>query len=767
DFGDINNDGFEDFITLDMLPEDNYRQKEFYWPNRYDVYWGMVNNGLHHQLMRNMLQLNNGDGTFTEIGQMAGVSNTDWSWAPLIADFDNDGWQDIFITNGFKRNFTSNDFLRYKADLALKAREGKTTRSMQEILKDIPSNPAHNYFFKNNGDLTFTNISSDAGFPTVTLTNGAAWADLDSDGDLDLVLNNIDHPVSIYRNNSTGHQYLKVTLKGSGRNTFGFGARVTAYIQGKPVTRTMSPTRGFQSSVEPALFFGLGDRQSVDSLRVQWPSGLTWQDVNVMAGQTITLRESDATQAHARGSRKLQRTWIAPAAQGLPYNHTENVFNDFNEQNLLYRMYSREGPALAVADVNGDGKTDLFIGGAKGQAGIILVQAVASFRSRVQQAFDIDAPSEDVDALFFDMDGDGDQDLYVASGGSEFQPDDAALQDRLYRNNGSGAFTKVDLPEMRTSTGCVSAADWDNDGDIDLFVGGRIVPGEYPRAPRSYLLQNNGLGEFTIVTAEICPQLVQPGMVTDAGWTDLNADGLSDLVVVGEWMPIKVFINANGKLQDRTSTYVPFPSEGWWNSLHVVDLNNDGRPDLVVGNEGHNSQIKATEQQPVILYVDDFDNNGSIDPLLEYYIEGKPYPAATRDELTERLPSMKKKFPDYKSYAHATMDDVLTPAQQRSATKLRAVTLATLCLINEGNSFRAVTLPLEAQASPVYAIASSDINNDGNIDLVMGGNRMSTAPRFTNGRGNFGTVLTGDGSGILNGCPQLLQDLKCRAICAG
>lgn len=760
DFGDINNDGFEDFITLDMLPADNRRQKEFYWPNRYDVYWNMVNNGLHHQLMRNMLQLNNGDGSFTEIGQLAGVSNTDWSWAPLIADFDNDGWQDIFVTNGFKRNFTSNDFLRYQADLAMKAREGKATRPIQEILKDIPPNPAHNYLFKNKGDLTFADVSTDAGFESPSLTNGAAWADLDNDGDLDLVLNNIDQPAGIYRNNTNTRQYLKVKLQGNDRNTFGLGARVTVYVQSSASTRTMSPTRGFQSSAEPMLFFGLGASPSADSLRVQWPSGLTQTVTNVVAGQTLVLQERNGVREVNHPRPASQSTWIAQSA--LPYRYTENEFNDFNQQNLLYRMHSRQGPALAAADVNGDGATDFFVGGASGRAGVIFVQAGNTFRILPQQIFDSDAASEDVDAVFFDADGDGDQDLYVASGGSEFQADDAALQDRLYRNNGKGQFTKAILPEMKTSTGCVSVADWDGDGDIDIFAGGRIVPGAYPQAPRSYLLQNDGTGKFTIATADVCPDLSQPGMVTDAKWTDLNADGRQDLVVVGEWMPIKVFVNENGKLRDRSELYVPFPSEGWWNALHIADVNNDGRPDLIVGNEGFNSQVKVSAGQPATLYYADFDNNGSVDPLLEYYIGDKLYPGPTRDELTERLPSMKKKFPDYKSYADATMSDVLTAEQRQSAPTLKAVTFTTACLINEGDTFRSVPLPVEAQMLPVYAITTCDMNADGNVDLILGGNSTNTAPRFTNGLGNHGTVLVGDGAGHFSRVPATKSGFKVR-----
>lgn len=749
DMADVNNDGWSDIVSLDMLPEENKRQKEFHWPDRYDVYASMVKSGLHHQYMRNMLHLNNGDGTFSETGQLAGISNTDWSWAALFADFDNDGLQDLFVSNGFKRNFTSNDFLKFNADRALKTRSGQNQDEMKEILGKMPSNKVHSYLFKNTDGLSFTDVSRQWGFDREELANGAAYADLDNDGDLDLVTNRMDEEAGIYRNNAeklSPGNFLKVKLHGNDGNTGGIGAKITLYHKGKLMTRTLSPQRGFQSSVDPTLHFGLGTTAVIDSMIIEWPRGEVEKQYAVKTGQLLTVNQQDAK----AGEVKLHKPapLFAEKKNVIDVRHRENDFIDFKVQGLLPRMYSTEGPALAAADVNHDGLMDVYLGGAKGQAGALLVQnAKGGFMVKRQADLQADAGSEDTDALFFDMEGDGDQDLYVVSGGYEFETNDPLLQDHLYRNDGKGNFTKAKLPEMYSSGSCVRAADVDSDGDQDLFVGGRITPRRYPEAPQSYLLMNDGKGTFTNVMDQLAPSLSRAGMITDAAWVDLNKDSKPDLVVAGEWMPVTVYINENGKLVDRSAQYIRAKTSGWWSCLKVADVDNDGDPDLIAGNFGMNNQFKASPETPVTLYYADYDNNGSIDPIVNYFIGGKSYPLPTRDELADQVPSFKKKFTDYASYTEATINTILSEEQLKRSTVLTAHTFETVLLQNDGGSFTIKPLSREAQRSPVCAVHIIDVNKDGNPDLVTAGNLSATRSRFGKATGNFGSVFLGDGRG--------------------
>ncbi|HEY9007791.1 MAG TPA: VCBS repeat-containing protein [Ohtaekwangia sp.] len=747
DIADFDNDGWLDIVTLDMLPESNARQKEFYWPDRYDVYATMVKNGLHHQYMRNMLQHNNGNGTFTEMGQLAGISNTDWSWAVLAADFDNDGLQDLFVSNGFKRNFTSNDFLRYEADKTLKAKRGFSTNELAEALNKVPSTKSHNYLFRNTGNNLFQDVSFDWGFNREALTNGAAYADLDNDGDLDLVTNQLDEPAGIYRNNQEKlmhNHFLRVKLVGNDKNTAGIGAQVTIFQQGAIQKKYVWPTRGFQSSVEPMLLFGLGKNETIDSLYVEWPRGEVQHIKHLKADQTIMLWQKNATAKNAIHVNKP--VLFSRAEEVIKFKHTENDFIDFKVQSLLPRMYSTTGPALAAGDVNKDGLPDLYIGGAKNQAGVLFLQDKNNGYIQ-HKVFTEDAASEDVDAVFFDMDNDGDQDLYVVTGGYEFALNDKAMLDKLYRNDGKGNFNRVTLPEFYGSGSCVRPADIDSDGDLDLFVGGRITPGKYPQAPESYILVNDGHGKFSMATQDIAPALQSSGMITDACWSDLNKDNRPDLIVVGEWMPITIYINEQGKLADKSHDYIKGETAGWWNCIQAGDFDNDGDPDFAVGNFGMNNQFKPSLSRPMSLYYADFDSNGSIDPLMNYFIGDHSYPMPTRDELTDQLPSFKKRFPDYKSYTTATIETILKPEELAKSGKLTAYTLATCYLQNTGNELKLTPLPIETQVAPVFSFTVLDANEDGKPDLLALGNLSATRSRFGKAVGNFGVLLFGDGKG--------------------
>ncbi len=749
DIADVNNDGLPDIYSLDMLPDNNKRQKELMWADNYDVYNQMVKNGLHHQFMRNMLHLNNGGGYFSEVEQAAGISNTDWSWAALFADYDNDGLQDLFVSNGYKRDYTNSDFAKYRANQLLAKNAGQKNDSYTKMLTRMPSTKVHSYLFKNSNGTSFTDVSEQWGMGEPALTHGVAYADLDNDGDLDLVANRMDETAGIFRNNANTlihNNYLKIRLHGKGKNTFGIGAKVTLYINDTLMMRELCPYRGFQSSVEPLLFFGTGKVELIDSLVVDWPDGGRQRLFKVPVNQTLAIKQ--ANQIVPQPSSGVQKTTLFRSDTVVQYHHHENPFIDFKYQTLLTRMYSSQGPAVAYGDVDGDGLKDYYFGGAKGQEGELhLQQPDGSFEKKTVGSFRNDVESEATDGVFVDVDNDRDLDLYVVTGGYEYADDDKFLEDKLYLNNGRGDFVKGTLPPMRSSGSCVRPSDFDNDGDIDLFVGGRITPGRYPHAPESYLLSNDGKGGFTIVTSFHCPQLTRVGMVTDAAWTDLNNDGQPDLIVCGEWMPVMIFINENGKLTDKSGEYFHDRTSGFWNVILVNDFDHDGDPDFIIGNQGLNTQLKPTPAMPATLYYDDFDGNGSVDPLLCYYIKDKSYPFATRDELTEQLPAMKKKFPKYADYATAELSDILPPEAIAKSSKLEAHHLETTYFRNDGNKIILRKLPPQLQFAPVFALALMDVNGDGLDDLVTGGNLERTRARTGLMKGNNGFIFRGDGKG--------------------
>ena len=759
DVADINNDARPDLFTLDMLPEGNRRQKLLFAPDNYEKFDLTLRTGFHYQYMRNMLQLNNGDGTFSEIGQLAGISNTDWSWAPLFADYDNDGWKDLFVTNGYTRDYTNLDFLKYMSDFTQNSQSGLQRQNILELVYKMPSSSVVSYAFKNNGNLTFSNVSQAWGLTLPSNSNGAAYADLDQDGDLDLVVNNVNAAAFIYRNDAdqrTKNQYLRVKLTGSGKNTAGLGAKLTLYQKGTVQYLEQMPTRGFQSSVSLVLHFGLGKAKKIDSLQVVWPTGKQQMINNVATNQVLLVNEQDAKTAYRPAKPILAAFREVPSP--VVYQSAVTTTNDFKRQPLLVSPQSFAGPCLAKADVNGDGREDVFVGGGAGQAaGLFFQQAGGQFTRNPQPAFDIDAACQNTDAVFFDANGDGNPDLYVCSGGyGDFLPDDARLQDRLYLNDGRGKFTKIPgaLPQMRTSTSCVRVADVNGDAKPDLFVGGRVVPSRYPEPPRSYLLVNDGKGKFSDQTARLAPALQRPGLVTDAAWVDLNGDKRLELVVVGEWMPVLIFGFKNGTLTDQTNAFFEKSYRGWWNKLLIDDLNGDGRPDLVVGNHGLNSQCRASDREPAELVYKDFDDNGSIDPILCLYIQGKSYPYVSRDELLDQISLMRPRFPDYKSYADATLTEVFTPEELQGATHLAANHLATTYFENVSGKLREKPLPLAVQNSPIHALIVLDYDRDGKKDLLLGGNANRARLRFGKSDANYGLLLRGDGRGKFSVVPQ-------------
>ena len=765
DIADINNDAQPDIFTLDMLPEDNERQKLLYGPDNYEQYALMVMNGFYHQNMRNMLHVNNansrdGHPTFSEVGQLAGISNTDWSWSSLFADFDNDGMKDLFITNGYYRDYTNRDFLKYKGDYFFQKAINREEADTFQLVLSMTSTPVQNYMYHNEGNLSFADKSEAWGFEDKTFSNGAAYSDLDNDGDLDLVINNLNERSFVYQNLSreqgkAGH-YLDIQLQG--KELSALGAKVKVYTSDDVQFFEYMPTRGFQSSVSHRIHVGLGDSKKVDSVVVDWPSGKRQAIRKVKADRLLTIKEkgedapiSDATMA--------ADCHFSPAPGLISYQHQEYAYNDFKRQPLLMNMLTTCGPVMVTGDINQDGQTDIFLGGSKGVLGKIYVQTENGRYEEKQQTFaDNDLLTTDADATFFDADGDGDHDLYIASGGyQDFNPHDLLLQDRLYLNDGEGNFTFAQgaLPQMFVSKSSVAPADFDGDGDIDLFVGGRVIPGQYPIAPKSYLLENDGSGKFTNVISDKLAHLEEAGMITDAQWTDLNADGFPDLITAGEYMPIQIALNQGGnQFYDATAQYFERPLSGLWNKLLLADFDNDGDQDIVAANFGENSQLEVSPEEPLTLVYSDFDENGSVDPIVTHYIQGEQYPFPSRGELLNQMVSMRQKFTTYADYANARLEDIFTKEQLKNAAVLKAETLETLYLENQGGKFVVKELPIEAQFAPVYAMTTVDYNQDGNPDLVLAGNQSAIRIRMGVMDANYGQLLEGDGKGNFKYIPQ-------------
>lgn len=765
DVADYNNDLLPDMIILDMLAESNRAQKMHMGGDNFNQYNFLFRNGMFHQYMKNSLQKNNGDGTFSEIAQLAGVSNTDWSWSPLLADYDNDGLKDLFITNGYKRDNTDIEFIIYSMNESIRIQKGGDAVNAAEYISHMPGIHIPNYIYKNVGNDKFENKIKEWGFDHNTFSHGAVYADLDNDGDLDLITNNTDEYAGVYRNNGetllNNNNFLKIKLRGRKSNPTGIGAKVYAYAGDKTFYLEQNPVRGYQSSVDENLHLGLGSISILDSLRVIWPDGTGRVVKDVRAKQTLTINIEGAG---IYSNHPTDAPLLVEAGNAIEFVHRENQENDFTRQFLLPYFYSHNGPCMAKGDVNGDNLEDIFVGGAKSQSGAIFAQLPdGTFKVLDTAELNSDAASEDTDAMFFDADGDRDLDLYVVSGGYEFEEHSSLLQDRLYLNNGRGTFSKSsNLPQHFANKSCIAAADVDGDGDTDLFVGGKVKPGRFPLAEPSKIFINNGKGKFTDATVQLASTLENLGMVNDGVWTDVNRDGKADLVVVGEWMTPKVFINEGDLFTDQTEKHFPANLKGWWNTILAHDFDRDGDEDLVIGNYGLNSQLNVSEQRPVELYHSDVDGNGSIDPIMMHYVGSQSHPLVPRDDLNSQIPGMKKKFNDYRTYADATIHNILSAEQLSKATLNSAATLETVFLENNNSSFKKLFLPVEAQYAPVFAIAAMDINSDGNDDIILAGNNKYNRVYLGKHDANHGVVLLGSGMNSFRYLPQGQSGLNLR-----
>jgi enediyne biosynthesis protein E4 len=760
DAADFNNDGRPDVVVLDMLPDQERILKTSANYENFDLYNLKLQAGYHPQYGRNTLQLNRGTvgrtTRFSEIGYLAGVYATDWSWAPLFADLDNDGYKDLFITNGIYRRPNDLDYLTYVADPVIQAALSSGTGALDRtVIRKMPHIPIANHAYRNNGDLTFTNMAKPWGLAQPGFSNGAVYADLNNSGALDLVVNNLNAPAAIYRNHAremNGNAYLTVVLRGSGANTAGIGAKVIIKHQGTTQLLEQMPTRGFESSVDPRLHFGLGHAQQIDSLTVIWPDRRYQVLTQVAVNRILTLSQHDAAGRYVYPHDATAPLFADVTARlGIDFTHQENSFYDYNREPLLPHLLSTEGPALAVGDVNGDGLDDIYVGGAKWQGGrLFLQQRDGTFRVSKQPAFQADSLSEDIDAVFFDANGDGHPDLYVVSGGNEFWGDHEALQDRLYINDGHGNFHRDAhaLPRFSESGGCVVPGDFNGDGHVDLFVGRRVVAGRYGVSPRSYLLENDGTGHFRDVTLERAPGLAEAGMVTSASWIDYDHDGHLDLVVVGEWMPVRVFHQENGRFVDRTAEAGLAGTGGWWNTVTAVDLNGDGRPDLVLGNVGLNSYVRASATEPARMYMHDFAHNGGLEQILTFYKDGVSYPLATRDVLLPLLPSLRSRYPSYAAFGASRIEDIFAASELRQARVLEARVLASVIgVINGNGTFRLQSLPIEAQFAPINGVLAEDFDGDGHVDLLVAGNFYGVQPVLGRYDASYGLLLRGMGDG--------------------
>jgi len=753
DIADVDNDGWPDIYTSDMLPEDDYRLKTTQSFEPWTLYDAKAREGFDHQLMHNMLQHNNGNGTFSDLAWQAGVARTDWSWAALIADFDLDGNKDIFVANGLAKDVTSQDYIAFLSNdqtLLAATHGGKERVDFTSLINAMTSTKLPDYAFRNNGDLTFTKVSSVWGLDRPSFSNGAAYGDLDGDGAPDLVVNNVNDEAFVYRNNARAqlpaNRFLQLNLVGDSANRFAVGARVTLKSKTTQFMQEEEPTRGFQSSVDYTLTFGVGKIDTLESVTVDWPNGRTSVMSHVGTNQRLTVRESDGLfQPPIRPSAHPLLFTDVTSQVGLDFSHQENDFVDFDREPLMPKMVSREGPFVTVGDVNGDGLDDFFIGGAKGQPSALYVQRPnGTFVATNQRLFAADSISEDLGAAFFDANGDRNLDLYVVTGGSEFSDLAPALEDRLYLGDGHGHFTKTTdrLPPLATSGSRVAVS---NDY---VFVGGRVVPGRYGINPPSTLLKNDGRGggHFTDETARVAPELARVGMVTDALWVDVDHDGRLDLVVVGEWMPITVFRNTGTKLERLPVRGLEHTS-GWWNRIITADFNGDGRPDFVVGNLGLNSRLHASTTEPARMYVKDFDRSGFPEQMLTLYENGKSVPLALRDELTNALPYLKPRYPKYSDYAGQTVEQVFDSGLNNAVVK-QAETFATaVALSNRDGSYTLVALPSAAQIAPVYGILAGDFDHDGNTDLLLAGNFSGVQPEIGSMMASYGLMLRGNGRG--------------------
>jgi len=755
DMADINNDGYQDIMTLDMYPDEEKVEKSSVGEDPLDIYLYKLQFGYFNQYSRNCLQLNMGGKKFSDIAASSGVAATDWSWSTLLADYDGDGIKDIFISNGILRRPNDLDYLKFVVGDSLHYGLPTSEKLDQQAIDLMPSGKVHNYLYKGAKDLRFLDKSMAWGFEAEGISNGAAYADLDNDGDLDLISNNLNEPAGIYQNNARQllkHNFVKIKFKGEGGNTFGIGAKVILKTKDGQQMQQLMPTRGFMSSVEPTLLFGIGALKEVDSLIVVWENQKLEIIKNPKINQMLVLSQKNA-KINVKDFQFFEpvKPMFEEVTSTVPlaYKHLENTYFDFNRELLIPFKVSIEGPKMAVGDVNGDGLDDFYVGGAKYQAGQLFLQKGAAFVPSKQTAFFVDSLYEDVDALFFDADGDKDQDLYVVTGGNEFYDQMPEQFDRLYLNDGKGNFTRdfQALPPMYDNKSVVRPCDFDKDGDMDLFVGGRVVAYSYGKSPRSYLLVNNGQGKFKDVTVAQAPDVREAGMISEAIWSDIDRDGDQDLTVVGDWMPIKMYINTAGKFTPLANGLEEFT--GFWSGLTAGDFDRDGDVDFVVGNLGTNTKLRKSLDGKLKMYIKDIDKNDTKEHIIGYSRDDDWYPINSKDEMGKQMPSIiNKKYTNYKEFAGKSLAELFNEKELEGAEEKLINTFESVYLENiGGGKFKMSALPSLAQVSKIMVLRSEDVDKDGKLDVIIGGNFNGASMYQARYDAFFGLILKGDGKG--------------------
>lgn len=747
DMADINNDGNADIFITEMLPEKTQRTKSVMEFENYNVFKLKQSKDFFQQYIQNTLQLNNGNGSFSEIAYHSGVAKTDWSWSGLLFDMDNDGLRDIFITNGINHDLTDLDFNDFFANEIIQkmALTGKK-ESIDSIINKMPVTLQPNYAYKNKGDITFYNAATDWGLDLPSLSNGSAYGDLDNDGDLDLVVNNVNMQAFVYKNRSdelTDNHYIKLKFEGEGKNPFAIGACIKLYYADNVVFQELIPSRGFQSSMDYVMDIGLGKTEKLDSLRVIWPDDRTQKFTDIVVDQLMILKQSDSDTIYVPPKKKAVKTFLAELPEKGMVAHKENAYSDFDYEGMIPKMLSQEGPALAVGDIDGDGNEDIFIGGAKDQPAILYQHKGNGTLNRIP--FDLDPEMEDTSAVFFDADNDGDLDLMVGTGGNEVGQKDS-YRARLYLNDGNGKFSKTGqtLPSTLKNISVIAPYDFDGDGDIDVLVGSRSVVGTYGIDPDHLFLENKGDGTFTDATERLAYDLKDAGMMTDALWADMNGNGKKDLVTVSEWGTPNLYKNSGRRLSKLPTSLDSL--SGWWNTVAAADLDNDGDMDLILGNQGDNVPYKASIENPMKLWINDYDNNGTLEQIITQNYEGKDYPLHQKKEMTAQISSLKKQNLKASEYARKTVQELFPENVFKNTIQKQANTMLSVIAINEGGGkFTIKELPAHVQLSCVCGISCSDVNNDGNLDLIMGGNNFEFKPQFSRLDGNYGSVLLGDG----------------------